>query len=93
MLKIDEYNHNVNIDDILKTAEYYDLSIDEAKNIIKNIIEVLQNWENIAIKNKLQFNQLEKDFLDKNVFQPLNDYAKIFVKINTIPKKTKQPHP
>lgn len=93
VLKIDEYQHNANIDDILKTAEYYDLSIDEAKNIIKNIIEVLQNWENIAIKNKLQFNQLEKDILDKNIFQPLNDYAKNFVKINTIPKKTKQPHP
>lgn len=94
VLKIDEYKHNAaDIEDILKTAEYYDLSIDEAKNIIKNIIEVLKNWKQIALKNKLQFSEFEKNILDKNIFQPLNNYAKDFVKINTISKKTKPHHP
>ena len=55
VLKIDEYKHNAaDIEDILKTAEYYDLSIDNAKNIILDIIKVLKNWKQIAIKNKLQ---------------------------------------
>lgn len=76
VLKIDEYKHNaVDIEDILKTAEYYDLSIDNAKNIILDIIKVLKNWKQIAIKNKLQFSQLEENILNKNIFEPLNNYV------------------
>lgn len=76
VLKIDEYKHNAaDIEDILKTAEYYDLSIDNAKNIILDIIKVLKNWKQIAIKNKLQFSQLEENILNKNIFEPLNNYV------------------
>lgn len=76
VLKIDEYKHNAaDIEDILKTAEYYDLSIDNAKNIILDIIKVLKNWKQIATKNKLQFSQLEENILNKNIFEPLNNYV------------------
>lgn len=61
--------------------------------IILDIIKVLQSWEQIALKNKLQFSEFEKNILDKNIFQPLNNYAKDFIKINTISKKIKPPIP
>ena len=63
------------IEDILKTPEYSDLSIDNAKNIILDIIKVLKNWKQIATKNKLQFSQLEENILNKNIFEPLNNYV------------------
>lgn len=67
------------------------MNIDSARKIIIDIVKVLQSWEQIALKNKLQFSEFEKNILDKNIFQPLNNYAKDFIKINTISKKNKAP--
>ena len=61
---------------ILDTAKYYNISLDKAKQNIKNIYNVIQsNWKLLAKSegiSEYEINMMKNAFDDKSVYQSLS---------------------
>lgn len=75
-LNITENNDQKHLSLILDTAKYYNISLDKAKQNIKNIYNVIQsNWKLLAKSegiSEYEINMMKNAFDDKSVYQSLS---------------------
>jgi serine/threonine-protein kinase HipA len=58
-LSLDVSDHLPSLDSLISTAEYYELTIDEANTIAQEIIQIVKAWESLAQKLKIAKGDIE----------------------------------
>ena len=58
-LSLDVSDHLPSLDSLISTAEYYELTIDEANTIAQEIIQIVKAWESLAQKLKIAIGDIE----------------------------------
>ncbi len=60
-LNVGENDNRISIDNALESAKYFELTLEEAKTIAKEILSTVKhNWEQLAEKYKLSRNEIEQ---------------------------------